>query len=49
MDQKNPPRLRNSAQIVPLNAINPGLNWNFVKKLGKVKKFIDKIKTSSVT
>jgi len=28
--------------------INPGTNWNFVKKLAKVKKFIDSIKTSNL-
>lgn len=34
--------------LPPVSEINPGTNWNFVKKLAKVKKFIDSIKTSNL-
>ncbi|KAL4509153.1 hypothetical protein ABPG72_018084 [Tetrahymena utriculariae] len=43
----NNPNITTSQANIPAE-INPGTNWNFVKKLAKVKKFIDSIKISSL-
>ncbi|EAR91993.2 cation channel family protein (macronuclear) [Tetrahymena thermophila SB210] len=43
----NNPNVNTSQANIPAE-INPGTNWNFVKKLAKVKKFIDSIKISSL-